>query len=407
MAVALLIPQRGDAQFSKADDNKGGGGIKKMGSDSPKGFGNRDEAKKTETRDAPRTVEEPPSVIRRPIDDRLDSLVIKHVAFEETPLKSAVDYLVGEARAADPDRKGVVILLTGDREALAQIKVTLDLREIPMSEVLRYLTMVTGVQCRVDPDSISISPPAAGASDRDKSALPPLQRSIASLLERKSVLKALNSTRIKSVEFQDTPSASAFNYLVEQGRKMESGGGVSVVPVGDPETFINSKVTLNLRDLSLLQALRYTAQAANLRFRVEPHAVLIVPSDAETPGHRHPSLERDVDLVSAQGTAAARKASELVLGQVVFDETPIRNVVDHLTAEARRVDPRKEGVNLVLAIPAEQLTKTVTLNLSNVTLAQALKFVAQVSDLEIRAENEAIVVMIPSTRAVGQTTDAR
>jgi len=33
------------------------------------------------------------------------------------------------------------------------------LRKIPMSEVLRYITVLTGLQCQIDPHAVVISPP--------------------------------------------------------------------------------------------------------------------------------------------------------------------------------------------------------------------------------------------------------
>ena len=380
MAWASLPLRAGFVEESK---------IKKIGSGTT-GFPSHDKPSDKGKDEAKKEAEEP-VVFRNAMHDKLDAIVIKQVSFENTPLKSALDYLVSESRASDPSHKGVVMLLTGNREAFNDIKVTLDLRNIPLSEALRYLSIVTGIQYRVDPEAVSISEPAAPG--KEGTPLPPMNRSIATLLQRKSVLRALCSIVLKKVEFQETPAVSAFDYLVTQSRKADpDGSGISVIPLGDPDLLAASKVTLNLQDVTLLEAIRYTAQVANLKFRVEPYAVFVVPSgNDEKPGPQTSSLDRDVDLLIG-GNSTSRKLGAITIPQIAFDETPIRNAVDYLIAEGRKADPKHQGVNFVLALSPDQLKTTVTLDLRNVTLAQALKFLTQVTGVDAQAENNAVVL---------------
>ena len=48
----------------------------------------------------------------------------------------------------------------------------MSLRKIPLMEVLRYLTVLTGLQCQVDPHAVVISPPLKLAPAKPNATAP-------------------------------------------------------------------------------------------------------------------------------------------------------------------------------------------------------------------------------------------
>lgn len=119
---------------------------------------------------------------KTPIMQKLNSIIIKKIEFENTPIMSAINYLINEAREADPDHKGVNIIpafATGGGFAPAETPppadgttpeggvpaptpagggqtVTLNLRDVPLINAIKFLTSVTGLKYRVEPDAVMI-----------------------------------------------------------------------------------------------------------------------------------------------------------------------------------------------------------------------------------------------------------
>jgi general secretion pathway protein D len=110
---------------------------------------------------------------------KLNSIIIKKVEFENTPVNSAINYLIAESREADPTHEGVNIIPafdTGARtvappppeagapeaatsappESYGARSVTLSLRNIPLVNAIKFLTTVTGLKYRVESDAVLI-----------------------------------------------------------------------------------------------------------------------------------------------------------------------------------------------------------------------------------------------------------
>ncbi len=124
----------------------------------------------------------------------------------------------------------------------------------------------------------------------------------------------LKSIILPSVEFQDTPLKDAVAFLQERSVELDvrendparkginfilqidSGGGAAApaAPAADAGGFddaaggggfgggggggaADAPITLKLTNVPLVTALKYTVSLANLKYKVEPHAVLIIP----------------------------------------------------------------------------------------------------------------------------------
>jgi type II secretory pathway component HofQ len=87
-----------------------------------------------------------------------------------------------------------------------------------------------------------------------------------------------------------------------------------------------------------------------------------------------------------------RRASEIVIPKVDFDETELRQAIDDIAAASRQVDPRKKGLNILLGPGVDPSTR-VTLQLQNVPVANVLKYVAEFARLDSRTDGNAIVLL--------------
>ncbi|MBI4027974.1 MAG: STN domain-containing protein [Verrucomicrobia bacterium] len=94
------------------------------------------------------------------------------------------------------------------------------------------------------------------------------------------------------------------------------------------------------------------------------------------------------------------KLESLRIQRIEFDKTPVESAIAFLVEESRAADPAREGVNIVLVLPrpsagaekADETPRTVTLNLRNVPLLSAIRFVTQVTGLQYHIEAGAVII---------------
>lgn len=97
--------------------------------------------------------------------------------------------------------------------------------------------------------------------------------------------KKLAEIILPKVEFQEVRLGDAIAFLRDQSRKLDKstddenlkGLNFLLIPGENPEVS-EILITLKLKNVPLGEALRYTTSLANLKFKVEPHVVVIRPS---------------------------------------------------------------------------------------------------------------------------------
>ena len=97
----------------------------------------------------------------------------------------------------------------------------------------------------------------------------------------------MNKIIFPTVQFQGATLEEAIEYLRVKSREFDAftdEEGVKGVPIilrqGDVPS--NVAISLDLKDVPMSEALRYIAELAQMKFRVEAHAVLVVPLDEDT-----------------------------------------------------------------------------------------------------------------------------
>ena len=80
---------------------------------------------------------------------RLNDLMIDHIEFEESDLGSAIALLRSRSKDLDPQGEGFNIIIP-QAEKYANKLVTLNLDQIPLYEVIRYICKITGLSFRID-----------------------------------------------------------------------------------------------------------------------------------------------------------------------------------------------------------------------------------------------------------------
>jgi hypothetical protein len=89
--------------------------------------------------------------------------------------------------------------------------------------------------------------------------------------------------------------------------------------------------------------------------------------------------------------AAADKAAKIIIPKIEFRDAGLRECVALLQLKGRDHSPDGQGVNLVLNLPAGHEPK-ITLSLTNISLLEAVKNVAQLSGTAFAAQPDALVL---------------
>jgi hypothetical protein len=97
--------------------------------------------------------------------------------------------------------------------------------------------------------------------------------------ERKQTERKLDSIVIPEIRFKDTPVREAFALLAQQSTEHDQGSaqderGVQIILKID-EKAEDTLVNLNLDNMSLREALRYTCILAGLKFQADNRVVIV------------------------------------------------------------------------------------------------------------------------------------
>ena len=95
-------------------------------------------------------------------------------------------------------------------------------------------------------------------------------------------------------------------------------------------------------------------------------------------------------------TREAKRLAEARLKQ----EPKSIEALDFLASRGRALDPKKQGVNIVLDAPVEYRDAKITLSLQNVPLGEALRYAAQLANLVVVEEPYALVLTTPMPKRI-------
>ncbi len=89
--------------------------------------------------------------------ERAKRIVIPRLTFKEATVSEALDFLTMKALDLDPEKKGVNLVLKPGPET-GTTKITIDLRDIPFTEALKYITSLANLKFRYEGEAVVIVP---------------------------------------------------------------------------------------------------------------------------------------------------------------------------------------------------------------------------------------------------------
>ena len=191
--------------------------------------------------------------------------------------------------------------------------------------------------------------------------------------------------KVPVVSFEQTSLADVVRFLAKRSRELDpQGTGVNLVLVPPPADAKPALVNLELRSISLLAATDYAARSVGWRLTPEASALVLQPgAEASVPA---------TAPAAGQASPTADRARAIVIPHLEFDGAPVPQVLAFLAKRSIELDPEGIGVNFVLLLAPGTKPPAVTLNLDNIPLFEAARYMALCSGLEMVPEPEALVI---------------
>lgn len=265
------------------------------------------------------------------------------------------------------------------------------------------------------------------ASEKDPSLVAPPAPPKPALLQRAEEII------LPKVEFKEATLKEAVEFFRVKSRTNDgSGKGVNITLSSDAENS-GVRLTLSLKDVPLSEALRYTAELSNMELTADEFTLFLKKKQDEKP---KPEARAPVK------SEAWEKAGKIILPRVKFSYTTVTDAVEFLNTKAKEMDPEKNGVTILLVqrklrafgedaktvgrtrisygspsqpprapdstgqnTDAEKPKTTivlspeasggdaqVTLDLTDVPLTEALRYVAELAGMELVADPQALIL---------------
>lgn len=89
-----------------------------------------------------------------------------------------------------------------------------------------------------------------------------------------------------------------------------------------------------------------------------------------------------------------RKLKAMTISALSFEQAPLQDVAAYLRGKSREIDREKKGLNLLVVEPAgsDASRLRLSLELHNVSLYDALRYICEAGELGLRIDDNAVVI---------------
>lgn len=297
---------------------------------------------------------------REAFNIRSASLIIPEIKFSNASFDSAVEHLRQEAERSAAGTTNVNIVMLPPTDALRSRPVTLDIRDIPFLQALRYVCDQVGADYSVETYAIVVTERGQPPTRHGTAFFPNAQQHVYDLL-------------IPRIELRQAVLTDALEVLRNDVRKL-SGGGAQVNFVvhtsNDTET---RPITLSLGEVPFREALRYICEEAEVDFTVEPSAIVVAGKGMALP-------------------AGQPLASSLVIPEIKLRQATLSDALDFLKKRTGEISKGSATINFVLQMPSDAKSGIVTLDLANIPFLTALRYICYQAGAKFELQTHAILI---------------
>ena len=256
----------------------------------------------------------------------------------------------------DPAKRGVKITLAPGAEQ-GTSKITLNLQDVPMGEALRYVTEIAGLKYKIDPTGVVIVP---------------LSDMAAEFYTR--------TFRVPPNFLEVGGRASAIEVLKANGAPFPEGAAASFDPATSQLIVRNTQANLSMVE-TVVNALS-------------------APPPADVP-----QTTGVYGTTASAGAYYSEKMGKLIFPRVQFENASLEEALEFLRIKTRDYDtferdPAKKGINVIVKPGVAPSQAKITLDLKDVPMDEALKYITELAGMKYKVEPFAVVVTPVSDSAV-------
>ncbi|MDF1812536.1 MAG: hypothetical protein P1V20_09985 [Verrucomicrobiales bacterium] len=299
----------------------------------------------------------------------LSQLQLDSVEFSNADLSSVLSFLGDKAKQMKGKPANFMLYDPSGELAKADKKITLSLKNVPFSEVIKYVTKLSQTEFLIDRRVVWIGYPAALQKLRSRRASRNSNIMTSPAFQRMAGISGPN------IEFSNTP----FVEVVESLRQLDraaSGPGNFVIIESDTLTAADAKLSMKVSGLSLTELVQYSAELSGFRLRADRNAIIFRAPDSRVqpvlpPGRITTYLgERELDKIS-------------------LVEVPVPDMAQFIGHHSKSSAAPK-GINVVLFTST---AKTVTLDLIKPRLLDILRYMNEQTDTTFQVDKTTMKII--------------
>ena len=293
----------------------------------------------------------------------LDEAILPKVEFDELPLKDAIAYLgkrLSESQQAASDERRIIqirYVAPLNQPQNQQARITLRLSDVPLSEALNYTTSLGQMKYKI--------------TEEGDIEVVPLEPAL-------ELLTKAYTVGPEFLTFGGKAFPDAKELLLSEGINF----GKDAAAGYDPAT--SRLVVRNRRDE--LRKVEQFLQENRLSHDPELEAMTLRKGSAQN--------------IDPKIAALNEKLQKTIIPLVEFRDTPFRDALEFIQQKSVELDPttddpEKRGINLILDADGSNQYPgdiRITLRLSNVPLAEALRYTTALAQTETSVEPHAVVI---------------
>ena len=205
--------------------------------------------------------------------ERAGKILVPKVEFQDASLRVVLEYLRKESIGLDPEHKGVNILIpAADKD---DARITLNLRNVPIAEILKYVAALTGLELASDSSAIHLKAPEAKPAESPK---PAAQTTPAPGTPETAPSETAKGFILPHMEFKDATVDQCVEFVRQKCLSLNPAKKGVTIAVKHSKSSAEARITLTLANISAREALRYVATLAGLELTTQPDGFRLHPA---------------------------------------------------------------------------------------------------------------------------------
>jgi hypothetical protein len=200
-------------------------------------------------------------------------------------------------------------------------------------------------------------------------------------------------------DFRDSTMGEILTFLSIRSRELDRYGyGVNLVLKEKAGPFAKPyRLSAVFKDTSMTKVLESVAARSGFRLRWDVQAVILIDPkcpDGEPNAPRPEIRKLDGDI----SNELWESLSLVFLPKIDLRDKTAREALEFIKKRSKDLSPDGGGVRLVLKLTEEASLPKITLALQNVSTGEAIRYVAELADLEVSMDKTTIYVTGPKAK---------